>query len=86
MSNNEVTAKGAGERGEVVTYGVTVTVDGVDYSYHVTSVQRVRELLSSITGNVTDFHVKEQTHNGFDVSYREMTVAEIGRMLSLVAA
>ena len=70
------------------TYGVTITVAGTTYSFHVPTREAVRDLFLGCTAAVEDFRVWEETHNHTAVAFREMTYREVRQIIegSLVAA
>lgn len=60
------------------TYGVSVTIEGVTYNYHLSSEEGVRGLFASIQAPVEDFSVVEEIGR----SHRELGYSEIAEMLT----
>lgn len=70
------------------TYGVVVTAGGHTYSFHVPTLEAVREVFLGCTAEVTDFRVLEETHQHTTTTFREMSYREVRQILegTLVAA
>lgn len=64
-------------RDEMITYAVSITIEGITYNYHITSEQGVRDLFASITVPVDDFIIYEE--QGAVIA--EMTYSQIARLL-----
>lgn len=59
------------------TYGVSVTIEGCTYNYHLSTEDGVRGLFASIQAPVEDFSVIEEIGR----TYRELGYSEISRLL-----
>lgn len=70
------------------TYGVVITVAGANYSFHVPTLEAVREVFLGCTAGVDDFRVWEETHVHTATTFREMTYREVRQIIegSRVAA
>lgn len=71
------------------TYGVALTVDNHPYSFHVPTLEAVRELFLGCTSAVQSFRVWEETYTvGEGTTFREMTYREVRQIIegTLVAA
>ena len=60
------------------TYGVSITIEGQTYNFHLSSEEGVRGLFTTIEAPVEDFAVVEEIGR----SHRELSFTEIARIIS----
>ena len=60
------------------TYGISLTVEGHTYCYHVLTLEGVRGLFASVQAPVEDFSVIEETGR----THRELGFSEIAEILA----
>lgn len=62
------------------TYAVAITVDSVQYNFHIPSKDAVRDLIAGVTGQIQVVEMWEETHTGFDISFRKMERSEVAAL------
>lgn len=60
------------------TYGITITIEGHTYAFHVSTEEGVRGLFACVQAPIQDFTVTEEIGR----SHRELGFSEIARILS----
>lgn len=59
------------------SYAVAIEVDSTNYNFHVPSRDAVYDLIASVSGTIQGLQIWEETHVGYDTSFREMSRQEI---------
>lgn len=59
-------------------YGISITIEGHTYNFHVSTEEGVRGLFASVQAPIQDFTVVEEIGR----SHRELSFTEIARILS----
>ena len=66
----------------MTSYGVSITVNGTTYGYHVDSVESVRYLVTGTTGTINKLEVTQQNHSHTKVDYRKLNETETLQLLA----
>jgi hypothetical protein len=64
------------------SYGVSITVNGTTYGYHVDTAEFVKHIVADTTGTIDNLEVTEQIHTYTHVDYRKLNQTETLQLLA----